>query len=53
MNHFFATLSLACAAMLLSGCPDTKLPDPNPMVPKPKAQAMAHPWQLSGAKENA
>ena len=30
-------IPLACIALLLSGCPDTKLPKPTPMVPAPKA----------------
>ena len=32
---------LACATLLLSGCPDAKLPTPTPMVPTPKAQHTA------------
>ncbi len=42
MNRFFALLMLAGSALLLTGCPDTKLPTPTPMVPKPKAQETAH-----------
>ena len=38
MKRLFIVLPLACAALLLSGCPDAKLPTPNPMVPTPKAQ---------------
>ena len=38
MKSFFLVLPLACAALLLSGCPDAKLPTPTPTVPTPKAQ---------------
>ena len=38
MKRLFLVLPMACAALLLSGCPDAKLPTPNPMVPTPKAQ---------------
>ena len=38
MKRLFLVLPLACAALLLSGCPDTKLPSPTPKVPTPKAQ---------------
>lgn len=41
MKRLFLVLPLACAALLLSGCPDAKLPTPNPMVPTPKAQEAA------------
>jgi len=41
MKPLFLVLPLACAALLLSGCPDTKLPTPTPTVPKPKAQDSA------------
>lgn len=34
MKRFF---SIIIIAVLLSGCPDTKLPNPTPMVPAPKA----------------
>jgi len=34
--------SLAGAVLLLSACPDTKLPSPTPKVPEPKAQGSAH-----------
>ncbi|MDB5938228.1 MAG: hypothetical protein JWP77_592, partial [Polaromonas sp.] len=37
----FLVLPLACAALLLSGCPDSKLPTPTPTVPTPKAQDKA------------
>lgn len=37
MKRFFAILPLVCAAMLLSACPDAKLPNPAPRVPAPKA----------------
>ncbi|WP_029524780.1 hypothetical protein [Polaromonas glacialis] len=51
MKRLFLVLPLACAALLLSGCPDAKLPTPNPMVPTPKAQeAVRHglPQTLAG-----
>lgn len=38
MKRLFLVLPLACAALLLSGCPDNKLPKPTPTVPTPKAQ---------------
>ena len=41
MKHLFLVLPLACAALLLSGCPDAKLPTPTPMVPTPKAKETA------------
>ena len=41
MKPLFLVLPLACAALLLSGCPDAKLPTPNPMVPTPKAKDTA------------
>ena len=37
MKYLAIVLPLACAATLLSGCPDTKLPTPTPSVPTPKA----------------
>ena len=37
MKRFFLGTSLACAVLLLSACPDTKLPTPSPKVPEPKA----------------
>ena len=41
MKPLFLVLPLACAALLLSGCPDAKLPTPSPTVPTPKAQEAA------------
>jgi uncharacterized lipoprotein YbaY len=41
MKPLFLVLPLACAALLLSGCPDAKLPSPTPNVPTPKAQNAA------------
>ena len=35
--------SLIFVAVLLSGCPDAKLPNPTPMVPAPKAADSAVP----------
>ena len=34
-------LSLIFVAVLLSGCPEAKLPTPTPMVPAPKAAGSA------------
>lgn len=42
MKPLALVLPLACAATLLSGCPDTKLPTPTPTVPTPKAHAAAY-----------
>ncbi|CAN5285382.1 hypothetical protein BH10PSE16_BH10PSE16_18810 [soil metagenome] len=39
MKRLFLVSSLACAALLLSACPDTKLPTPAPRVPEPKAES--------------
>ena len=41
MKYLVRALPLACAALLLSGCPDTKLPTPSPTVPTPKANVAA------------
>ncbi|MBH2020011.1 MAG: hypothetical protein I8H91_10780 [Burkholderiales bacterium] len=38
MKRLFLVSSLACAALLLSACPDAKLPTPAPKVPEPKAE---------------
>ncbi len=35
------SLSLVCAALLLAGCPDTKLPKVPPSAPEPKADLNA------------
>ena len=62
MKRLFLVLPLACAALLLSGCPDAKLPTPNPMVPTPKAQEavrhglaqnLAGHWPLAAMPVNA
>ena len=37
MKRFFLGIPLTCAVLLLSACPDTKLPSPSPKVPEPKA----------------
>lgn len=37
MKRFFLGTSLACAVLVLSACPDAKLPTPSPKVPEPKA----------------
>lgn len=39
MKRMLSALPLACAALLLSGCPEAKLPSPTPSVPTPKAQS--------------
>ena len=41
MKYLVRVLPLACSAMLLSGCPDAKLPTPGPTVPTPKANVAA------------
>lgn len=41
MKPLFLVLPLACAVLLLSGCPDAKLPTPTPTVPTPKAKETA------------
>lgn len=41
LKRLFLVLPLTCAALLLSGCPDAKLPKPTPTVPTPKAQHTA------------
>ena len=38
MKRLYRVAPLALAAMLLSGCPDTKIPSPAPKVPEPKAE---------------
>ena len=43
MKYLVRVLPLACAAMLLSGCPDAKLPTPSPTVPTPKANVAVQP----------
>lgn len=39
MKRLFLLPALATAVLLLSACPDTKLPSPTPKVPEPKAAA--------------
>jgi len=41
MKRLYLVLPLACLTLLISGCPDAKLPTPTPMVPAPKAQGVA------------
>ena len=41
MKRFVRLSALACTVVLLSACPDTKLPSPTPKVPEPKAQTAA------------
>lgn len=38
MKRIYLLLPLVCAALLISGCPDAKLPTPTPTVPTPKTQ---------------
>ena len=46
-------IPFAFVALLLSGCPDAKLPKPTPMVPEPKASLTepltlpSHPMHVS------
>lgn len=37
MKRIFFGILLSCAVLLLSACPDSKLPTPSPKVPEPKA----------------
>lgn len=39
MKHLFLLTPLTFAVLLLTGCPDTKLPTPAPKVPEPKVEA--------------
>lgn len=41
MKHLLPLTLIAALGLLLSGCPDTKLPTPPPHVPVPKADASA------------
>lgn len=41
MKQLVLAPMLACAVILLSGCPDSKLPTPTPSVPTPKANTAA------------
>ena len=43
MKRIFFGGLLSCAVLLLSACPDTKLPNPIPKVPEPKAANAALP----------
>lgn len=36
MKRIFFGISLGCAVLLLSACPDSKMPNPSPKVPEPK-----------------
>ena len=53
MKRIFFGGLLSCAVLLLSACPDTKLPNPSPKVPEPKAVDAALPtvekiyWQAN------
>ena len=48
MKRIFLITPLTAAVLLLSGCPDTKLPTPTPKVPAPKAQTTTL-YSLPGA----
>ena len=48
MKRFFP---LTFAALLLCGCPDTKLPKPTPMVPEPKAVGTSQYGPAGGSLE--
>jgi len=39
MKRIFFGISLGCAVLLLSACPDSKMPNPSPKVPEPKLQS--------------
>lgn len=41
MKHLFPLTLIASLGLLLSGCPDAKLPTPPPHVPVPKAAGSA------------
>lgn len=41
MKHLFPLTLIALLGLLLSGCPDAKLPTPPPNVPVPKAAGSA------------
>ena len=41
MKRLLLGSALACALLLLSACPDAKLPTPSPKVPEPKARPIA------------
>ena len=64
MKRLYIVASLTFAALILSGCPDTKLPTPIPKVPEPKAQsklgfgaaadfALQHTWMLDTGENPA
>ncbi|MDP2254708.1 MAG: hypothetical protein Q8K05_01400 [Polaromonas sp.] len=41
MKHLLPLTLIALMSLLLSGCPDAKIPKPPPKVPVPKAAASA------------
>lgn len=41
MKRLFLLPALSAVVLLLSACPDTKLPTPAPKVPEPRAAALA------------
>ena len=41
MKRIFFGISLGCAVLLLSACPDSKMPNPSPKVPEPKLLGVA------------
>lgn len=49
MKHLLLLASLVSSVLLLSACPDSKLPTPGPKAPEPKAtaaQLFSPPCQL-------
>jgi hypothetical protein len=48
MKRLLLLTPLCLAVVLLSGCPDKKLPTPTPKVPEPKTQSTA----LGGPSES-
>jgi hypothetical protein len=52
MKLLFLSLAIVPVALLVAGCPQSKVPDTPPMVPQPKAAQVSSPlltapWQLS------
>ncbi len=40
MKHLFRALPILFVMAILTGCPQTKVPDTPPMVPQPKASVV-------------
>ena len=54
MKRIFFGISLSFAVLLMSACPDSKLPTPSPKVPEPKAQgAIQGPGEKIPVRGNA